>query len=89
MRQISKLTCYDHSILSNGSFKIDLNAKSFNMFCECCSSCAKCGNAVSVSTTTFKGDVNSALRENSKNPHHQQYQQKDHLTMTVIEKHLF
>ena len=36
------------------------------MFCEYCSNCAKCGDAVSVSVTTYKVNVNSALQENPK-----------------------
>ena len=36
------------------------------MFFKYCSSCAKGGDAVSVSVATYKVDVNSALRDNSK-----------------------
>ena len=60
----------EDSAASNVSFKKYLNAKSFKILWEYCSSCVKHAAAASVSVArmmwTYKGDVNSALGENSK-----------------------
>ena len=60
----------ENSVSGNTSFKKDLNAKSFKMFWEYCSSCAKHDAAASVSIArmiwTYMCDVNSASREELK-----------------------
>ena len=62
----------ENSVSGNTSFKKDLNAKSFKMFWEYCSSCGKHDAAASVPIArviwTYMCDVNSALRKNSKEP---------------------
>ena len=63
---------FEHFVSSYASFKKRLNAKGFKMLWECCSSCAKNAAAASVSVARVmwecKGDVNSALGGNSKEP---------------------